>query len=93
MELDGTSADLTFAKTCLDLINTTSDDVQKALWRAAIIYYSSASRAQKKEVGGLLMPGIFRLGCRETYTDFLHRLETRIWSTMRMAGSRRGQGS
>lgn len=31
--------DLAFAKSCLDLINTASDDAQNALWRAAIIYY------------------------------------------------------
>ena len=31
--------DLTFAKSCLDLINTESDDANKALWRTAIIYY------------------------------------------------------
>jgi hypothetical protein len=40
--------DLTFAKTCLDLINNSDADVQKALWRAAIIYYVKCFAQPKK---------------------------------------------
>jgi hypothetical protein len=42
--------DLTFAKTCLDLIKNSNADVQTALWRTAIIYYAKCF-AQPKEGG------------------------------------------
>lgn len=40
--------DLAFAKTCLDLINSASDDARRALWRAAIIYYCKCFGKSKR---------------------------------------------
>lgn len=37
--LSGHRLDLSFAKTCLSLINATDDEGRQALWRAAVVYY------------------------------------------------------
>jgi hypothetical protein len=47
----GHRVDLTFAKTCLDLINAADSNWQKALWRVAVIYYCKCfSQTNKRGV-------------------------------------------